>query len=662
MSWVMKFATYTLGTVLALSGAMTTAKAQEPENDPNRGVARVSLVRGDVLVQRGDSGERTAAIINAPLVTDDRVSTEPGARAEVQYDFANMLRLAENSEVRLSDVAPGRYQAQIGRGTVMLAVVRDSRAQVEVDTPSVAVRPEGRGAIRIAVFDDGHSEITVRAGRAEVYTKRGTEKLEPGQTMMVRGSPDDPEFQVVNAAQQDDFDQWNYNRDQHFTRTRSYEHVNPEINGAEDLDAYGRWVDTTDYGSVWTPTVGADWAPYRDGRWVWTDGYGWTWVDYEPWGWAPFHYGRWFYGAGIGWCWYPGPIHVRPYWSPALVAFFGVGGFHAGIGFGGGFGWVPLAPFEVCHPWWGRGVYGGYRVTNINIVNNVNISNTYRNARALNGVTVVGTNDFANGRFTHATSLRPGQLAQASLVRGQVPIAPTVASRRFTDRAIAAPVRSSAFSNNSRFFSHNPAPMANRVPFSQQQQVQSPINRGAMSSNAGVRPGPTGGAAANSPQSWRGAPTPAGRVAPQATSVSGIGSSRAPAASSSWGRFGEPAPAATRSNAAPQYGNRGWATAGDRPATATPRGQSYQGTPSDGWRRFQPGSASSGYSSRPQSVQIAPPIVRERSFGNSGYGSARPAAPRPSAAPSSSGRGGSYSAPSHAASAPSGGGGGGHHH
>ena len=94
--------------------------------------------------------------------------------------------------------------------------------------------------------------------------------------------------------------------------------------------------------------------PYHDGRWVWEPYYGWTWVGYEPWGWAPYHYGRWLYTGGYGWAWYPGPVYVRPVYRPALVAFFGFGsgGSSFSLAFGN-VGWVPLAPYEPFHPWWG---------------------------------------------------------------------------------------------------------------------------------------------------------------------------------------------------------------------------------------------------------------------------------------------------------------------
>src|SRR5262249_16249602 len=137
----------------------------------------------------------------------------------------------------------------------------------------------------------------------------------------------------------------------------------------------------------------------QEGRWTWEDWYGWTWVSSDPWGWAPYHYGRWFHQPGFGWCWYPGLRSVRHYWSPALVGFFGFGG-GGGFGFGfGNVGWVPLAPYEVFHPWWGRNYYGrNVFERNINITN-VNVANTYRNARVRNGISGVSAGDFRSGRF-----------------------------------------------------------------------------------------------------------------------------------------------------------------------------------------------------------------------------------------------------------------------
>src|SRR5690242_9626446 len=111
---------YLLFMALILAGTVATIQAQDPQVDPNdaaeHGVARISVINGDVTIERGDSGEQTAAAVNAPLVAGDIVSTAPGARVEIQFDAANMLRMAPDSEVRISELAAKRYQVQVARG------------------------------------------------------------------------------------------------------------------------------------------------------------------------------------------------------------------------------------------------------------------------------------------------------------------------------------------------------------------------------------------------------------------------------------------------------------------------------------------------------------------------------------------------------------------
>src|SRR5271165_5685412 len=322
---------------------------------PGRGMARISLINGDVSVRRGDSGDVTAAALNAPIGSGDAFLTGTAARAELQFDASNIVRIAATSEVRMGDLQYHHNQIQIAAGLVTFTVLRNTQAQSEIDTPNVAVHPRGRGAFRILVREDGTSEITVRQGEVDVASAQGSQILKTGQTMMVRGSKDDPEFQIVNAIQEDDWDRWNVDRDRELLRSPSSRYVNPDIYGTESLDNSGRWMNDPQYGTVWAPTVGPDWAPYQQGRWTWADDYGWTWVSYDPWGWAPYHYGRWMYVGG-GWGWWPGPAYgypfYRPIWAPAYVSFFGFGGW-------GGIGWLPLGPCDYFHPWWGR--WGGGR-------------------------------------------------------------------------------------------------------------------------------------------------------------------------------------------------------------------------------------------------------------------------------------------------------------
>src|SRR5579864_37337 len=168
-----------------------TQQQNAPEVDsdsPNHGAARISIMMGDVSVRRGDNGDFVAAAINAPLLVGDRVLTGPNGRAEVQFDSANMIRVAANSEIRISELAYRRYQVQLARGVATFRVLRPSNAEVEVSTPQASIRPKNLGVYRLAVRDDGQSEITVRAGEVEVFTPRGSETLSAGKTMQMRGT------------------------------------------------------------------------------------------------------------------------------------------------------------------------------------------------------------------------------------------------------------------------------------------------------------------------------------------------------------------------------------------------------------------------------------------------------------------------------------------
>src|SRR4051812_35000934 len=56
-----------------------------PASDgPQPDVARISLIHGDVSMQRGDTGDWAATSINAPLVRGDQVATGDKSRAEIQ--------------------------------------------------------------------------------------------------------------------------------------------------------------------------------------------------------------------------------------------------------------------------------------------------------------------------------------------------------------------------------------------------------------------------------------------------------------------------------------------------------------------------------------------------------------------------------------------------
>lgn len=50
-------------------------------SDQQHGVARISIVQGDVNLKRGDNGQLSAAVVNAPMMARDHLETAPGSRA-----------------------------------------------------------------------------------------------------------------------------------------------------------------------------------------------------------------------------------------------------------------------------------------------------------------------------------------------------------------------------------------------------------------------------------------------------------------------------------------------------------------------------------------------------------------------------------------------------
>src|SRR5882724_4663255 len=104
--------TFTKLTMVAIT-LFGAANLMAQEVDSGHGVARISLIHGDVSTQRGDSGDMAAAALNAPIVTGDKISTGDNSRAEVQLDFANVLRLSGRSQANITSLTDKEIQIQL---------------------------------------------------------------------------------------------------------------------------------------------------------------------------------------------------------------------------------------------------------------------------------------------------------------------------------------------------------------------------------------------------------------------------------------------------------------------------------------------------------------------------------------------------------------------
>ncbi|HTM38911.1 MAG TPA: DUF6600 domain-containing protein [Terriglobales bacterium] len=421
--------------------------------DPPARAARLQYMSGSVSVQPHGTDEWAAGELNRPLTNADNIWADKNSRAEVSLG-TGLVRLDSESSLTLTNVDQNTVQLELHQGAMNLHVRRLYDGETyEVDTPNQAFAVSKPGDYRFDVdSDNDKTVITVWRGEGESTGSGPAVRIREGQQARFADGTNTESADLHSAPSPDGFDDWARSRDERFDGSVSARNVSPDMVGYEDLDEYGTWRQTSQYGSVWVPSqVAAGWAPYRNGHWIWVDPWGWTWVEDEPWGYAPFHYGRWVYDNNY-WGWAPGPVYVRPYYAPALVAWFGGPAWGVSVGFGGGYGygWCALGFGEPYVPWYGvsRGYFNRVNITNTHITN-VNITNIYNNRynnrggsyglhndiryanmHAPNGFTAVSRQTLLNSGNAARNAMRvsPNQLRSASPVHS-FDIKPTMTSR-----------------------------------------------------------------------------------------------------------------------------------------------------------------------------------------------------------------------------------------
>ena len=374
---VLSISTTGLTVLKAQSAGPSTPASQTPANQTDDvRVARISLIQYYVSMMRGDDPDWFDATVNMPVQTGDRLYVGDSGLSELQIGSNLFVRLEATTGLDVLDLSKERSQFRMYSGSLTVNLRSQPTQTIEIDTPSAAVTLSDAGEYRINVLSGKKAEVVVWRGNAEVYD--GDEILVRAGHQMVLLTDEKTSYMITDVPEQDAWDQWNQKRDEQLAQeAASLNDIadNQSIEGVEDLTDNGQWINTADYGEVWTPNdVSDDWAPYQDGGWVWRDPCGWTWVSSESWGWAPYHYGTWTCINGR-WCWVPGGD--RNY-SPAQVGFIGYGN--------GRIGWVPLAPGE-------RSVRRGSAMDRNGV--------RYGNQNNRNAVSVATKDGFSGGPLMH---------------------------------------------------------------------------------------------------------------------------------------------------------------------------------------------------------------------------------------------------------------------
>jgi hypothetical protein len=448
-SWMVSWAVLALATLVLAGPARGEHEEEEGESGAEpltefeRTPPRLSLVDGEVSFWRPGAEDWAPARANVALAPGDQLWAGDDANLEIQIGSHAFVRAGEETELGLVTQEPDYLQFRVGSGTASLDLRRlPAGHTVELATPHGAFSIERTGYYRVEVEDDA-TKLTARRGGLATLTPADGPAVEvaPSEQVVASGGPDAPRIETYAAPELDDWDTWNYRRTDRQLDALSARYVGDDVYGLSDLDQHGSWRRVESYGPVWIPrAVPVGWAPYSHGRWIHDPFYGWTWVDDAPWGWAPFHYGRWVHVHGY-WAWAPGPIVVRTYYAPALVAFYGSPRFSVGISFGSpSVAWVPLGWGEPCVPWWNRSRWhgrprwfgwGGPRVVNHVVVNHTTVIHAkdihvYENERVRGAFTAVKGKEFGRRHVREArVDGRPDRFER---IHGELPVEATPAS------------------------------------------------------------------------------------------------------------------------------------------------------------------------------------------------------------------------------------------
>jgi hypothetical protein len=307
----------------------STAMAEDLPTDPPVQIGRLAAVSGAVSYQANADAAASEGAVNFPLTTGNRIATPPRAHATVDI-AAGRFYLDGDSAVAIGALGPGTTSVAIEKGAVILRILPGGAGQVFViETP--------RGKLR--ADQPGYFEVEVAAGTVVISTLEGGAQfndsivLPPGSRATI--APDTPP--ALDVAAEDDFIRRVVAEvaEAGDDKLEAPSHVSPLATGFQELQHYGLWIATEQFGWAWEPQVASDWVPFRDGRWVEIAPWGRTWIDNAPWGFAPAHYGRWA-EVNSRWVWVPGDA------AQEIAAFSGAktkSGDHAG-------GWVALGPEE----------------------------------------------------------------------------------------------------------------------------------------------------------------------------------------------------------------------------------------------------------------------------------------------------------------------------
>jgi hypothetical protein len=277
-------------------------------------IVRLSLVEGQVQMDRGTGEGSERAILNTPIVEGTHLVTGSDGLAEVEFENESALRLTGDSEVKFSqllmnDAGAKVSQIQVVKGLVYLNTAKgDDVYRLVVGASTFLVRRNSE--IRLSASRD-QIKVAVFSGDVQLENLSPPVNIQRHETLSLDANNADAPT-VAKTVEADRFDRWNQEREAYsktYANNEGYGEPGRGY-GLQDLNYYGGFFYAPGYGYAWQPFGFANallsWDPYSNGAWMFYPGFGYSWASAYPWGWLPYHYGSWAFINGSGWAWLPG--------------------------------------------------------------------------------------------------------------------------------------------------------------------------------------------------------------------------------------------------------------------------------------------------------------------------------------------------------------------
>ena len=215
-----------LAALPSVASAQNTTQQGAPLDPPGR-VGRLSLTEGAVSLAPADRDGRpgndawTAASLNRPLTSGDKLWTGPRARSELHIG-STAVRMSEQTSLDLLALDDDVTQLRLAQGSLKLRVRTLFEGQrLEVNTPNLAFVITQPGDYRLDVNPASDvTRVVAQSGGGVIYGDNGA-RVELGSQQQANYSGTQLTPAALGAAQQDGFDAWATARDRREDRSVS---------------------------------------------------------------------------------------------------------------------------------------------------------------------------------------------------------------------------------------------------------------------------------------------------------------------------------------------------------------------------------------------------------------------------------------------------------